>query len=314
MLPFIIRSLPLNKNMDYKDYLITARSENEEIKAIAITSKNLVEYKRQLQNLSPISTAAVGRLMSAALMMGHWLKNSKDTLTLEIAGDGELSHISAISNNAGEVRSYVSNPSVILPPNKEGHLNVGGAIGKGHLIVIRDLGLKTPYISQIDLQTGEIAEDLAYYFAQSEQTPSAIGLGVHFDKEKVVVDHAGGFLIQLMPNTSEETISILENNLKNIPSVTKMLSDNTDSPKTMLEIVMKGLNPIFEEQEDVCWHCNCSYERGLNILSSLPKKDLQELIDEKKPVELSCNFCGKNYSYEEKVLKDILANKEMKHE
>lgn len=302
------------RNMEYRDHLITARSENDEIKAIAITSKDLVDCKRSLQNLSPISTAAIGRLMSAALMMGHWLKNDSDTLTLEIAGDGELSHISAISNNQGEVRSYVSNTSVILPPNKEGHLNVGGAIGKGHLIVIRDLGLKTPYVSQIDLQTGEIAEDLAYYFAQSEQTPSAIGLGVHFDKEKVIVDHAGGFLIQLMPNTSEETISILENNLKNIPSVTKMLEENNDSPKAMLEIVMKGLNPVFEEEHDVCWKCNCSYERGLHILSSLSQKDLHELIDEKKPVELSCNFCGKSYSYDESVLKEILAKKENKHE
>lgn len=314
MPPSITLSLPLNENMNHKDHLITARSENDEIKAIAITSKDLVDYKRSLQNLSPISTAAIGRLMSAALMMGHWLKNESDTLTLEIAGDGELSHISAISNNAGEVRSYVSNPSVILPPNQAGHLNVGGAIGKGHLIVIRDLGLKTPYISQIDLQTGEIAEDLAYYFAQSEQTPSAIGLGVHFDKEKVVVDHAGGFLIQLMPNTSEETISILENNLKTIPSVTKMLEENEDSPKAILEIVMKGLNPLFEEEKDVSWKCNCSYERGLRVLSSLPSKDLQDLINEEKPVDLNCNFCGKSYSYDKSVLQEILAKRETKHE
>ncbi len=300
--------------MNDTDHLITARSENDEIKAISITSKNLVDYKRRLQNLSPISTAAIGRLMSAALMMGHWLKNGSDTLTLEIAGDGELSHISAISDNAGEVRSYVSNPSVILPPNQAGHLNVGGAIGKGHLIVIRDLGLKTPYISQTDLQSGEIAEDLAYYFAQSEQTPSAIGLGVHFDKEKVIVDHAGGFLIQLMPNASEKTISVLENNLKNTPTVTEMLKENGDSPKRMLEILMKGLNPIFEEEKAVTWKCNCSYERGLRILSSLPSKDLQDLLNEEKPIDLSCDFCGKSYSYDKSVLQDILAKKEEKHE
>ncbi len=296
-------------NMEYKDYLVTARSKNDEIKAIAITSKNLVDHKRELGNLSPISAAAIGRLMSASLMMGHWLKNEKDTLTLEISGDGELSHISAISNNKGEVRSYVSSPSVILPPNAAGHLNVGGAIGKGHLIVIRDLGLKSPYISQIDLQTGEIAEDLAYYFAQSEQTPSAIGLGVHFNKETVSVDHAGGFLIQLMPNTSETSISLLEENLKKIPTVTKMLQENGDSPEKMLELILNGFDPVFEETKDVFWKCNCSYERGKKILSSLTPKDIQTLIDEKKPVELNCNFCGKTYVYKEEELKEILESK-----
>ncbi len=295
--------------MEYKDYLVTARSKNDEIKAIAITSKNLVDHKRELGNLSPISAAAIGRLMSASLMMGHWLKNEKDTLTLEISGDGELSHISAISNNKGEVRSYVSNPSVILPPNAAGHLNVGGAIGKGHLIVIRDLGLKSPYISQIDLQTGEIAEDLAYYFAQSEQTPSAIGLGVHFNKETVTVDHAGGFLIQLMPNTSEASISLLEENLKKIPTVTKMLQENGDSPEKMLELILDGFEPVFEEKKDVLWKCNCSYERGKKILSSLTPKDIQTLIEEKKPVELNCNFCGNTYTYNEEELKEILESK-----
>ncbi len=295
--------------MEYKDYLVTARSKNDQIKAIAITSKNLVDHKRELSSLSPISAAAIGRLMSASLMIAHWLKNENDTLTLEISGDGELSHISAISNNKGEVRSYVSNPSVILPPNNAGHLNVGGAIGKGHLIVIRDLGLKTPYISQVDLQTGEIAEDLAFYFAQSEQTPTAIGLGVHFNKEDVTADHAGGYIIQLMPNTSEESISKLEENLKKVPTVTEMLKTNGDSPEKMLELILDGFEPTFEEKKDVFWKCNCSYEKGKRILSSLTPKDINILIEEKKPVELNCNFCGNTYTYQEDTLKEILAEK-----
>lgn len=296
--------------MEYKDYLVTARSKNDELRAIAITSKNLVEEKRQLQNLSPISTAAIGRLMSASLMMGDWLKNEKDVLTLEIAGDGPLSRLTAIANNAGEVRGYVSNPNVILPPNASGHLNVGGAIGKGHLVVIRDLGLRTPYVSQIDLQTGEIAEDLTYYFAQSEQTPSAVGLGVHFNKEKVIVDHAGGFIVQLMPNASEETISTLEENIKKIPSVTAMLKDNNDVPEKILEILLDGFDPIFEKTKDVCWKCNCSKERGVKVLASLPKKDLEEIISKEDVVTLHCDFCGKEYSYGKDTIDEILKGKD----
>lgn len=295
--------------MEYKDYLVTARSSNEEIRAIAITSKNLIEGKRRFQNLSPISTAAIGRLMSAALMMGDWLKEEKDTLTLEINGDGELSRLSAISNNAGEVRGYVSNPNVILPPNSNGHLNVGEAIGKGHLVVIRDLGLKTPYVSQIELQTGEIAEDITYYFAQSEQTPSAVGLGVHLNRESVTVDHAGGFIVQLMPNASDESISLLERNIQNIPSVTEMLKENGDSPEKILGIILNGFDPLIEKKKDVCWKCNCSHERGIRILSSLSKKDLEELISKDEDITLHCDFCGKEYSYDKSTIQNIIKEK-----
>lgn len=296
--------------MHYKDYLITARSKNDELRIIAITSKNLIDQKRRFQNLSPISTAAIGRLMSAALMMGEWLKGEKDVLTLEIVGDGPLSHLNAISNNQGEVRGYVSNPNVILEPNKDGHLNVGGAIGKGHLAVIRDLGLKTPYVSQIDLVTGEIAEDLTYYFAQSEQTPTAVGLGVHFNKENVEVDHAGGFIVQVMPNASEETIEVLESNIKLLPSVTEILKENNDSPKRIIEMVLEGLEPVFELEKDVCWKCNCSHEKGLNILSSLPKKDLEDIVSSKEEnISIHCDFCGNEYSYSKEEIEKLLERK-----
>ncbi len=313
-LPYTILNLPLNDIMEYKDYLVTARSENDEVKAIAITSKNLVDYKRVLFNLSPICAAASGRLMSAALMMGNWLKNESDTICLEIVGDGELNHLDAIANNRGEVRSYISKTDIILPPNAANHLNVGGAIGKGHLVVIRDLGLKTPYVSQVDLQTGEIAEDLAFYFAKSEQTPTAIGLGVHFNKETVTVDHAGGYIVQLMPNTSEETIKKLEENLSNTPAVTQMLIENGDSPEKILEYVLAGLSPKFETTRDVCWKCNCSHERGLRIISSLSLKELKRILDEKEPVNINCNFCGKTYKYSENEIKDIIDKKENKDE
>ncbi len=313
MPPYITRNSPLNENMEYKDYLVTARSSNDEVKAIAITGKNLVDHKRELYNLSPICAAASGRLMMAALMMGDWLKNDSDTICLEIVGDGELSHLDAISNNHGEVRSYISKTDVILPPNKNGHLNVGEAIGKGHLVVMRDLGLKTPYVSQVDLQSGEIAEDLAYYFAKSEQTPTAIGLGVHFNKETVKVDHAGGYIIQLMPGTSEETIRRIEENLANTPDVTKMLIENGDSPEKILEFVLNGLSPKFETKKDVFWKCNCSHEKGLKIISSLSLKELHRIIDEKEPLEINCNFCGKTYDYSEDEIKQIIKEKEEKN-
>ncbi len=295
--------------MENNDYLVTARAANDQIRAIAITSKSLVEEKRKLHNLSPIAGAAIGRLMSAALMMGDWLKNETDTLTIEIAGEGKLSHLTAVSNNKGEVRGYVSNPDVVLPPNASGHLNVGGAIGKGHMTIIRDLGLKTPYVSQLNLVSGEIAEDLTYYFAQSEQTPSAVGLGVHFDKETVEVNHAGGFIIQLMPNTNEETIARLEENLKNIPSVTTMLEKNGDSPEKLLQEVLAGFDLVFEKKKDVRWKCNCNEERGERILTSLTRKELLEILDEGKPVEMNCSFCGKQYTYSLSEIRNILAKK-----
>ncbi|MFA6861174.1 MAG: Hsp33 family molecular chaperone HslO, partial [Bacilli bacterium] len=170
-----------------KDYLIRALACNEEVRAFAVTSRNLVEYARKIHNNSPIATAALGRLLSAGVMMGDMLKSPHDLITLQIHGDGPLKHLLVTANQNGEVKGYVSNPNVILPPNEGGHLNVGAGIGRGNLTVIRDYGLKEPYVSQIDLHSGEIADDLTYYFAQSEQIPSSVGLGVLFNKDDVTV-------------------------------------------------------------------------------------------------------------------------------
>lgn len=294
------------------DFLVRMRDEAGTLRALALTSKHLVEIKRKQENLSPIAAAALGRLMSAALMMGDWLKGEKDTLTLEITGDGELSHLVAVSNAKGEVRGYVSNPSVILPPNEKGHLAVGKAIGNGRLVVIRDLGLKSPYVSSTALVTGEIAEDLTYYFAQSEQTPSSVGLGVRMDPATVEVTHAGGFLIQLLPGCPESTIRQLETNLAKFSSVTEFYQEHGDDPKAMLLALLDGLSPVEEGEKPVCWHCSCSEERARHTLESLPKGDLEEMAHDTKDTEIVCEFCGKTYRFSPQEIQAMIEKKEAK--
>lgn len=298
--------------MSHTDFLVRMRDEKGTLRALAITDSYLVEQKRKQENLSPIAAAALGRLMSAALMMGDWLKGDHDTLTLEISGDGELSHVVAVSNSKGEVKGYVSNPSVILPPNENGHLAVGKAIGKGRLVVIRDLGLKRPYVSATSLVSGEIAEDLTYYFAQSEQTPSSIGLGVRFDPKTVEVTHAGGFLIQLLPGCPESTISCLEKNLAAFSSVTEFYQSHGDDPSLLLRTLLEGLSPIEEGKKEVQWHCSCSRERAHRTLLSLPIKDLEEMANDQKDTEIVCEFCGKSYRFSPKEMQAIKEEKEAK--
>lgn len=289
---------------EYKDYMVDAIAGNESIRAYAVTSRNLVEYARKAHNLSPIATAALGRTMSVTVLMGSMLKNESDTLTIQINGNGPLKNITAVSDNGGNVRGYVANPYVILPPEANGHLNVGGGVGQGTLMVIRDLGLKEPYVSTIPLRTGEIGDDFTYYFAQSEQTPSSVGLGVLLNKENVTVAHAGGFILQLLPNCPEEIIEKLEANLKEFKGVTETLKEE-DTPEHLLKTVLKGFDIDFLSKKDVQFKCNCSYERGLRVLSSLGEEELKKIVGEGKPVEVSCSFCGKKYDYSLDVLKDL---------
>lgn len=289
---------------EYKDYMVDAIAGNESVRAYAVTSRDLVEYARKAHNLSPIATAALGRTMSVSVLMGSMLKNASDTLTVQINGDGPLKGITAVSNNAGDVRGYVVNPYVILPPEANGHLNVGGGVGKGTLTVIRDLGLKEPYVSTIPLQTGEIGDDFTYYFAQSEQTPSSVGLGVLLNKEDVTVSHAGGFILQLLPNCPEDVIEKLEANLKEFKGVTETLKEE-DTPEHLLKTVLKGFDIEFLSKKDVRFQCNCSYERGLRVLSSLGEEELGKIVEEGKPVEVACSFCGKKYDYSLDVLKEL---------
>ncbi len=278
-----------------KDYLIRAVSENSQIRAFACTTRETVEEARRIHNTSPVMTAAAGRLYSAALMMGAMLKGEKDLLTIRIDGDGPARGLMATANAMGEVKGFVMEPQVILPPNSLGKLDVGGAIGAGTIQVIKDMGLKEPYAGQTNLVSGEIAEDLTYYFANSEQVPSAVGLGVLMNKDNTV-RQAGGFIIQLMPFAEEETIEILENNLKTIGSVTEML-ESGKTPLGILEEVMGELGVHVMDEMDVSYHCDCSKERVERALISIGKKELSEMIEEDKPITITCRFCDKVYEF-----------------
>ena len=280
---------------NYKDTMIRAVAADAQINAFAITSRDLTETARQAHNTSPIATAALGRAMSGALMMADMLKGPRDLLTLQIDGDGPMQGLVVTADNKGNVKGYVKNPAVILPPNAQGHLNVGGAIGAGTLTVIRDMNLKDPYIGQIPLVTGEIAEDLTAYYAQSEQIPSSVGLGVLMNKENTV-RRAGGFVVQLMPFADEEVISRLEENIRGISSVTAMLEEE-NTPEHLLETVLRGFDLQINTREDVRFHCNCSrelFERGLILLG---EKELESIAAEGKEIELTCQFCSRSYKY-----------------
>lgn len=287
------------------DYMVRAIAGNAQIRAFAVTARDTVEKARTAHNLSPVATAALGRTLIGGAMMGAMLKGEKDILTLQVKGDGPIGQIVVTADAKGTVKGYVQNPSVMLPPNAAGKLDVGGAVGYGILQVIKDMGLKDPYCGQTVLQTGEIAEDLTYYFASSEQVPSSVGLGVLMDKEMADVRQAGGFIIQLMPFADDAVIEQLENNLRQIPSVTSMLDDGL-TPEKMLEKVLEGMDIEFTDTLPVSFTCNCSKEKIEKALISIGEKDLKEMIADGKPIEVNCHFCSKNYTFPVEELKALL--------
>ena len=285
-----------------KDYLIRATAANDEIRAFAITNREMTEYARSVHNTSPVVTAALGRSMAAASMMGTMLKNDSDVMTLQFMGSGPMKGLTVTSDSTGNVKGFANEPQVVLPA-KNGKLDVGGAIGIGVLRVIKDLGLKEPYVGTVELKTGEIAEDLTYYFATSEQTPSSVGLGVLMTQENTV-DVAGGFIVQLMPNTSEETIDVLEKNIQALEPVTTMLK-NGMTPEDMLRKVLEGFDITITEKKEVGFVCDCSVERVERSLAAISKEDLDEIIADNKPVEVRCQFCNHKYEFSIEEMKDI---------
>ena len=291
------------------DYMIRATAANAQIRAFAVTSRDLVEYARQAHDLSPIASAALGRTMSAALMMADMLKGPQDLLTIKIDADGPIGGILVTADNQGGVKGYVENPKVDLPSIRPGHLNVGGAVGHGTLTVIRDLGLKDPYVGQTAIQTGEIAEDITYYFAVSEQIPSSVGLGVLVNRQEKKILQAGGFIVQLMPFAEEETISRLEKNLQGIDSVTKMLSAG-DTPEQMLEKVLAGFDLVVTQKDPVRFYCNCGKEKYERALVLLGRDEVHKIVDDGEPVEIRCQFCGKKYRFSQEELKAVLSKTE----
>lgn len=287
------------------DYIVRATAGNAQIRAFAATAKDTVDAARVAHNLSPVATAALGRTLIGGAMMGAMLKGEKELLTLQIKGDGPIGQIVVTADATGFVKGYVQNPSVMLPPNAAGKLDVGGAVGYGVLQVIKDMGLKDPYCGQTVLQTGEIAEDLTYYFASSEQVPSSVGLGVLMDKELADVKQAGGFIIQLMPFADDAVIEQLEKNLTQIPSVTTML-DAGLTPEQMLQKVLEGMDVEFTDTLPMEFKCNCSKEKIEKALISIGEKDLKEMISEGKPIEVNCHFCSKNYTFSIEELQKLL--------
>lgn len=287
------------------DYIIRATGANAQIRAFAATTKELVETARKIHDTSPVVTAALGRLLTAGVMMGVMMKGDKDLLTLQVSGEGPVKGLTVTADSKGNVKGFAYEPQVILPPNANGKLDVGGIIGNGSLRVIKDMGLKEPYIGQTDLQTGEIAEDLTWYFAASEQVPSSVGLGVLMEKDNTV-KHAGGFIIQLMPFAEEAVIQKLEENLSRFTSVTSVLEEGK-TPKQMLELLLTDLEPVFTDTVPAAFTCSCDKKRVEKAIISIGKKEIDEMIRDGKKIEVNCHFCNTAYTFSVEELKEMLA-------
>ena len=286
------------------DYIVRATAADNQIRAFAITSRDMVEKARQIHNTSPVATAALGRSLSAGAMMGAMMKGEQDLLTLQIRGDGPLGGITVTADSKAQVKGYVNEPAVLIPANAKGKLDVSGAIGTGMLQVIRDLGMKEPYVGQTELQTGEIAEDLTYYFANSEQIPSSVGLGVLLNRDNTVCQ-AGGFIIQLMPYTEDKVIDALEQRLAKVSSVTELLNRGL-TPEGILEELLGDLGFTVNDTIPAAFSCNCSKERVEKAIISIGSKEISEMIRDGKPIEVKCHFCNEAYSFNIEELKKIL--------
>ena len=285
------------------DTIIRAYAADGFVRAFAASTKDIVAFAKKAHGTSPVCTAALGRLLTAGSMMGSMMKSKADIMTLLIRCEGPIGGLCVTADAEGNVKGYVNEPLVMLPAKPNHHFDVGGALGKGILSVIRDLGLKDPYVGEVELQTGEIAEDLTYYFASSEQTPSVVGLGVLMNKDNTVAC-AGGFILQLMPDCPEDVIERIEQNIKDIPSVTDMLSSGM-TPEDILNRTLDGLNPEVTDTLTPKYLCNCSKERYAKGIMSLGKKDLDSLIAGGEDIEVVCRFCGKKYVFTADELKDM---------
>ena len=282
------------------DYIVRAIAAGGQIRAFAATTKDTVEKARQLHNTSPIATVALGRLLTGGVMMGVTMKNDSDILTVQIKGNGPMT---VTADPKGNGKGFVANPEVMLPL-KDGRLDIAGAVGIGVLSVIKDIGLKEPYVGDTILITSEIADDLTYYYATSEQIPSSVGLGVLMDKDNTV-EQAGGFIIQLMPDATEEVIDKLEKRIKEIKSVTHML-ENGMTPEKILEYILGGMELEILDTIPTQFYCNCSKERVSKAVMSIGVKDLKEMVDDNKPIEVNCHFCNSHYTFSPQELGQML--------
>ena len=286
------------------DYIVRATGANHQVRAFAATTRDVVETARAAHNTSPVATAALGRLLTAGALMGTMMKNEKDMLTVQIKCDGPIQGLTVTADVNGNVKGYVVNPNVMLPPSKQGKLDVANALGLGVLSVIKDMGLKEPYVGDTILTTSEIAEDLTYYFATSEQVPSSVGLGVLMEKDNTV-KQAGGFIVQVMPFVEDEVLDKLEANIAKLEPVTTML-DKGMTPEEILETVLEGMDVEYTDKLPTKFQCNCSKERVEKALISVGRKDIQEMIDDGKEIEMHCHFCNTSYPFTVEELKEIL--------
>ena len=286
------------------DYIIKATAGKGSVRAFACLSTKTCEEARKAHNTSPVVSAALGRMLSAGLMMGSMMKNDKDLTTLKIEGSGPMKGVLVTADNKGGVKGYPFNPLVIIPPNSKGKLDVAEAIGVGILTVISDTGLKEPYVGQVELISGEIAEDIAYYYASSEQVPSVVALGVLMNKDNTV-KAAGGFIIQLMPGADEEVIEKIEEKIGSIAPVTTLISEGK-SPEDILKLILGDLNLEINEKIEAGFRCNCSRKRIEKALISIGRKELETMVNENKPIEVGCHFCNKKYNFNVNDIEQIL--------
>ncbi len=285
------------------DILTKAITKDGFLKISAVVSTETAEQARKFHNTSPVATAALGRLLSAGLLMGSELKEENSKLTLQMKGDGPLRNVLVAANSKGEVKGYVENPTVDIPLKPNGKLDVGGAIGKGTLCIIKDLCLKEPYIGQVAIQTGEIGDDLAYYFMQSEQVPSVVALGVLVDRD-YSVKCSGGFIIQVMPECDDETLTRLENSIGGLMSVTEMLTGGMDGTE-IIKYVMLGFDVDILESREVGYVCDCSRDRMERAIISLGKKEIEDIIKEQGEAEIVCSFCNTAYKFDSNDLEEM---------
>lgn len=288
------------------DILTKAITKDGFFKISAVVSTETTEAARKFHNTSPVATAALGRLLSAGLLMGGELKEDKARLTLQIKGDGPIGTILVAANSHGEVKGYVGDPYIDLPLKDNGKLDVGGAVGSGSLSVIKDLCLKEPYIGQVAIQTGEIAEDLAYYFMQSEQVPSVVSLGVLIDRDRTVAC-SGGFIVQVMPECDDKSLTKLENSIGGLMSVTDMLSRGMDG-SDIIKYVMLGFDVELLSSSEVGYVCDCSRERMERAIISLGKSEIDSIIHEQGEAEIVCSFCNKAYKFDADELEKMKEN------
>ena len=295
--------------MDNKDYIVRASLANDSVRAFAISSTHLVAEARERHKTLPVVTAALGRLLSAGAIMGSMMKGDKDIVTVSLKGDGPAGYITVTADSHGHVKGFPGNPNVDIPRKYAGKLDVGAAVGRGLLTVSYDLGLKEPYSGQVEIQTGEVAEDLAYYFTVSEQLPSAVGLGVMVDTDSSV-KHAGGFIVQLLPDVPEDVIELLEKKLANLEPVTAMMEKGM-TPEDMLSYIFEGVDIEFTERHDVEFYCDCSNEKVKRALAAISDKELQDIVNDGEDIEVKCYFCNTAYKFSIADIKDILSSRKI---